>query len=476
MAAHTRSEDSGRHSDRLLRVEPAAVTAWDGRSTCVFHPAELDADTEKRARVLQLASSSPIWIDMKLAADPSLWLQPWDSTDADNVDWSAMEELSQLLRFALPAGNPRFRDPAVTALKQLPVLNELAVLRWLTEELATYGSASAVPLVGLIPVSTLRRRPDATGALDERLGFVLLRVNAAVVEDFVFTIRLPDRLCVGAGVGARTGRRVPADQHALQPPDLTIFGRYLPPGRSPQAQDVATALGIYLSATCGAAAEHARERLLGIESDLVELPVVSEGEQDAAALVGLCQNVFQTRGALQAAEEELVRVVQRQAEVTTEADNPLVATRKRYEHGLEELRCVQRDLRAIGEAMAARIASAQVHIVQHSEHRNRESQAQLQRLVGLLGTALVVPALVATLFSDSVRLPHPKPFTGLVAMLAVMVASAVTVWWLVNRRACRSTANASSRVPWPGAAWRRNHAIGRGRLGVSGHSDRSRWT
>jgi hypothetical protein len=449
-----------------MRVEPAAVTVWDGQVCCPFIPAELCVDAQKRARLLALASSSPIWIDMALAADPLLWLEPWDGMEPENVDWSAMRELARLLGFALPAGDQPSTDPAVTALNRLPVLNELAVLRWLTDELKTCAGASAFPLVGLIPVSTLSpRRPDAPQALDGKLAFVLLRVNAAVVGRFVFTIRLPDRLCVAVGGGARAGRRIAADYDAFEAPDLTCFRRYLPPGRPGQAEDVAAAVGIYLSATCGAAAEHARERLFEIERALVELPTVSDG-QDATALVALCQDVFQTRGALQTADEELLRVVQRQAEVNAAGDDdPLVATRKHYEQGLEEMRCVQRDLRAIGDAVTARIASSQVHIVQQAEERSRECQTHLQGLVGLLGTALVVPALVATLFSDSVRLPHPKPVTGLIAMLAVMVVSALGVWWLLNRRSGQGASPET--VSWPARPRSGDHELGRGRPGVA---------
>jgi hypothetical protein len=83
---------------------------------------------------LALAQRSPVWIDMKLAADASVWRQPWDATDADDVDWSAMEDLSRLLGFGLPTGDRWPADPVLTALHRLPVLNELAVLRWLMDE------------------------------------------------------------------------------------------------------------------------------------------------------------------------------------------------------------------------------------------------------------------------------------------------------------------------------------------------------
>jgi Mg2+ and Co2+ transporter CorA len=283
-----------------------------------------------------------------------------------------------------------------------------------------------------------------------KLGFVLLRVNAAVVENFVFTVRLPDRLCVGVGIGGRTGRRLPADQDACQAPDLTVFERYLPPRKAPKADDIAAAVAIYLSATCGAAAEHARERLSEIEYKVLQLPAVTEGERDVERLLPLCQEVFRTRGALQAAEEELMRVVQRQAEVNVASRDHIAATRTRYEQGLEEMRCVKRDLRAIGDAIHARIASSQVHVMQEAENRNKERQARLQSLIGILGTALVVPALVATLFSDAVRLPHPKPIGGLIMMLAVMFASAGVVWWLINfinRRSDRAAATAALSLP-----------------------------
>src|SRR3954451_8815135 len=131
MAVQMTTEDAGARVNLPMRVLPAGVTVWDGSATCAFKPMELSSSAEKRARLRHLAESSPVWIAMNLATEPSLWLQPWEFRDADHVDWSAMDGLSQLLGFGLPSREPRPADSTVTTLHRLPMLNELAVLRWL---------------------------------------------------------------------------------------------------------------------------------------------------------------------------------------------------------------------------------------------------------------------------------------------------------------------------------------------------------
>jgi hypothetical protein len=201
--------------------------------------------------------------------------------------------------------------------------------------------------------------------------------------------------------------------------------------------------------TCGCVAEYAVRRALDIEHRANSPSVV---EADALVDVDhpghpakLFTDVFETRGALSAAEEELVRLLQRQFDADISQDDFRRAARKRYERALAELRAAAEELRLLGDWLRTRVEALQIkHAdrLKQEEHRLKEQEqdraVRRQLMLTVVGTFLIVPTLVASVFQDDYKLPDPNSTNGLIGMLLLMVGlsgvALSAIWqWLVPR-------------------------------------------
>ena len=399
-------------------VELAAATiVRDG----VFEPLTGDPSGERSqlgdAMIRALSGESSIWLDMNLHDDPTRWVEPWMEPARPGA-CSAGEELNELLVATRHSDRSRPQvDAALAILEQLPWLNELGVLRRLTRELENREIAAELfPLVGVIPTSTLDD-PKAPQEGEGPLEFVLLRVNAAVIGGCLFTIRLPDRLCSGSRPEAKAGRRMAAAAFFSNLPNLSVIPHFLPPGETPTAKDMGDALGTYLSATLACAPEYVRRRLFPIEHDVRKQLNRSPDPNDEDALEQYGE-VLELRMTLQLVQEELRRLLQRLSEGEFKSGTPGCRIRLSYESALEEITVLQQALRQTGDGLAAKL----------EQQRNQG----LQTLIGGIGALLVLPALVATLFTDEAKLPVPGSGIGLVAMTLLMIGVAVLGWRLLG--------------------------------------------
>ena len=409
----------------VSKISVSSVTCWDGRKTRRFTRL---ADPIELAEMAAAADDSPIWVELSLDSDPTAWFDPWDPV-AGAADWSEVRAIARELGFGLPDEPGGQTDAVAGVLARLPRINELGELGWLERELEHMDQPAAVlPLAGFRPTSTLDRPPTDVAALE----FVLLRVNLAVVGRYVFTIRLPDRLC--SGVRLHEGRRVSAADHCPELPELQDFRHYLAPGERPSANDVAAALALYLSATCACVAEYARRRLVEIESAALgsdATAVEGGGRKDDPGRLGQrFTEVFETRGALQAAEEELVRLVQRQFDVDLDSVDFRRDARARYESALKELRAAEEELRLMGDWLTNRTETLQAQHASEIERRDKDRQLMLT----VVGTLLIVPTLVASVFNEDTKLPSPKSAAGLVGMVLLMVGLGGIALFVMWRR------------------------------------------
>jgi hypothetical protein len=383
--------------DKLDEVFVESICIWEGRKPDRFFPRDQVPDilSDEAATV----SESPVWVEMRLDADPTTWMDPWDPAP-DAVGWSQVEEVARALGFGVPASDDGTfpRDGVAAVLQRLPRINELGELRWLDRALRRLEqSAVALPLAGLRPTSTLGEPQTEEGPLE----FVLLRVNLAIVGRYVFTIRLPDRLYSGAQHCA--GRRIP---YSGGSPPLDEFMRHIGPDEHPSAADIGAAIALYLSATCTCVAEYARRRLIDIERKARGSPTDREGAGEfrgANHLGNLFTDVFETRGAISAAEEELVRLLQRLDETDMPAELPVTLTR--YERALAELRAAEEELRLLGnwltnrvETLQINLADQQLRLVEEQEKQARQRADEQERQAGrrqmtlaVAGTILIVP-------------------------------------------------------------------------------------
>jgi hypothetical protein len=413
-------------------LEVSCVTVWTGGAQEVFDAERLLSPTGA-AELRAAAASGLAWLDLNLATDVQTWMEPWDELKTDDTHWGPVSVMAADAGLELPLGEPS-RDGLV--LRHLPLVNEYGVLRRLTERATPATDAPPVmPLVGLIPADTLQARNGADAV--DGLEFVLLRVNLAVVGNCLVTIRLTDRLCTGSRP-CRAGERLDAAKF-YEPPNLSLFTRFSLTDDVQTAADMADALAGYLAATCSTVAERARERMREIEDDLMAPSPVDDG----TSITRCHAELMAIRGMLEPIDDELLRLVQRLSDPRA-ADPVLERARQRY----ADARC-QLDIARMSqercEAQRARAAEA-------SSEKRQES---LERVIALLGTAVVIAALVPSVFGESGKLPHPKPMWDFVGMLLIMlgISGAVLCGLLamLNGRARRQR-SVLSRASHPAAA------------------------
>jgi hypothetical protein len=417
-------------------IAVSAVTAWHGDQGTVYDPATLTVRKGPEHSFDALAWDAPVWIDMDLECrNATEWLEPWDAPAAGAVNWSDVSGLAGRLRFHLPCCAPP-DDAVATALERLPTLNEMAVLRWLGRRLDGLAEDHVVaPLVGCIPTCELEDvdcdpkidlDPERTGPLE----LVLLRVNLVVIGRFLFTLRLPDRLCTGGPLLENGARRIPADVRVPpeKRPNLTVFAHHLPRGGRPTPRELGDALALYLSATCWSAAEHGRTRLIRIER--AAKPRGATPEDCDLALFEHIERSFQLGGALQVFEEELLRVQQRLSEAPGTEERLPTAIRPRYRRALAELRAVERDIRTAVDSLNTRLVQVQRERTQRREAR----QSRVEFLVVALGTLVIIPSLVVALFADDVKFKAAQKTMEIAMVGSVLLGVAVVVGALKLRR------------------------------------------
>jgi hypothetical protein len=413
----------------------SAVTAWDGDEGTVFDPATLAVRKGPARAFDALPSDAPVWVDMDLECQTATkWLEPWDEPAAETVDFSSLRGLADRLGFQLPCC-ARPDDPVAVGLERLPTLNEMAVLRWLGQRLDKLDADHvAAPLVGCVPTTKLgnQDRDPATEDDAERtdpLELVLLRVNLVVIGRFMFTVRLPDRLCTG-GALLQKGRRIPADGRVPpeKRPNLTVFAHHLPRGGRPTPRELGDALALYLSATCWSATEHGRARLIQIER-AAKPDGATPGDCDQVLFEHI-EGAFELGGTLQVFEEELLRVQQRLSEAPNAATYLPTGVRSRYRRALAELRTVERDIRTAVDALNTRLIQ-----VQRERARIREQhQSRVELLVVALGTLVIIPSLVVAMFGDHVKLQGTRGVMWIAMAGSVVVGVALVVGALKLRR------------------------------------------
>jgi Mg2+ and Co2+ transporter CorA len=418
-------------------VEPLrlrSVTVWSDRGCDRYRGDAARPGASVAQEIAHAAHRGPVWLDVEVGSDVDEWMDPWDSPTACRVDWSALSDVAELLGFDLPDPTA---SPATSAtasvLGSLRYVNEFGVLRWVTDADRDGATPPLVmPVAGFVPAHTLRPAGDHVA---DGLEFVLVRVNMAAVENRLFTFRLTDRLC--SGTRREAERRIAAAEH-YSSPKLTVFQRFLPPGRAPTADDLGEALAGYLAATCSSVSECARRRLRAIEREVFAFSRDASAEAaDATAenMASSYREVLTIRGTLETAEEELVRLLQRLSDIEEAAGPRLARVRNRYEEGLVELRSVEVELRWAGDAAANRIATLALQQQREAERRAGlaqeradERQKKLESVIAGLGTAIVIAALVPSLFTDNVKLPTQED-RAFVGMVLIMLGAAGLVFW-----------------------------------------------
>jgi hypothetical protein len=447
----------------------AALTVWSGNDSRRYTPDSLRPGTgDSRAIADAARKQLPVWLDLDLDTDVQTWMDPWDSWEEKPTDWR-LGNVAAVLGLDLPDGSwdpTPATSPIARLIHHLQFVNEFGVLRSLKPEVFGKGAPELViPLAGFVPANTLQRVGESRSEAPE---FVLLRVNLAVVGNYLVTIRLTDRLCSGSRQQVRRFRLKAADYYSR--PNLTVFKRFLPANREPTPMDLGEALAVYLVATCGSVSEYARRRLREVERGVVALgrDTLSSPSDTGIPEVPVRDNetfeIFEIRGALESVEEELLRILQRLSDA--EAGDPaLLRIRQRYEEGVTNLSSVEAEARWAADAAANRLATLQLRRQQEAERRQRDAEAlarqaqeeaahrqkKLETVIAGLGTALVIAALVPSLFGESAKLPHPTgSWWDFIGMVLIMIGSALSVFWVLLTLLSIRTTPGDGRSPEPG--------------------------
>jgi hypothetical protein len=114
------------------------------------------------------------------------------------------------------------------------------------------------------------------------------------------------------------------------------------------------------------------------------------------------------RAALGPIDDELLRL-QRRLSGPESTNSALKRARLRYADVRTQLDSVDAEIRWAVDAARGQVEAAHL-----------ERQKSLERLVGRLGMALVIAALIPSLFTDTVKLPAPDRFMDFVGMLLLM--------------------------------------------------------
>ena len=408
------SAGAARAADEPLRV--ACVTAWPHGEEQMFTPAGLRPGSARLSELREAATHGPVWLDLQLDTDVQRWMRPWDELDV-RTDWSSLAPIASAIGLGLPDGG---REQGRLVLDRLPVINEYGVLRWLSERaFPKHDPPLVMPLVGFIPGDDLE---PLDGTRTAGLEYVLMRVNLAVVGDCVVTIRLTDRLCTGSRRGEPGHRLRAADFYA--PPNLSLFGRFIGSAGRPSATDLADALAGYLAATCSTALESARDRLRDVERRLAaaafdegECPVIKECHDELLLI----------RPTLERVDEELSRLMQRLSDPHN-GHPALARARLRYDDAIRQLHSVEGEMRWVSDAATNQLATRRFEAQRKAESRYEQRQKSLEKVVAGLGTALVIAALVPSLFGEDAKLPRPGRLADFLGMVLIMVGAAVVVF------------------------------------------------
>ena len=414
-----------------LRV--AALTVWTGDGPRTLSPDALEPGTPELEAVRAALASGPAWLDLQLDTDVQRWMRPWDPLRAEEADWGPVATAASAVGLALPIGDGHPSNELI--LSHLHVINEYGVLRWLTVRTHPHDSAPLVmPLVGFIPSDSLEPRDGCQAC---GLEFVLLRVNLAVVGNCLVTIRLTDRLCSGSRRRPSGYRLRAADFY--EPADLSVFNRFLPAAGVPTAADLGDALASYLAATCSTATEAARERLREVERRLVDAALQ---DADNTATADCHGEMLAIRATLETVDEELLRLSQRLADV--DVAHPLLSRiRRSYDEALRQLDSVEAEIRWASDAATNQLTSRRLVEERTAEQDARDRQKTLERVIAGLGTALVIAALVPSLFRESAKLPNPNQVGDFIGMVLIMLGTSGVVFgaliWVLNATSAPSS-------------------------------------
>lgn len=392
-------------------VRFACITTWPTEAKGPVVLKSLPGDPDEVA-LLEAARTrrATIWAEFELVGERSAlsWfdptLEPWDEDPKPAVRWKDVGAILRLLGVDPPAtGN---HAPASLTLSALELVYTLGIRRAQAE----LGTAAAA--VTLLPAVGFEEPGKNQAAWMNRVGI-------AAVENLVFTLRLP------------ADPWPPGDDADPPPqrPTLRVMGRFIPASGQPKATELATGIALYQAATCGAIITREKDELQKVENTLLAatLPSSEQPSRDRIESERLAEGYRKTFGLGERGEmleHELARLCARFDDVSeaTELSRAMVA------EALATARAFRSDLRQRIDCIASMVATQQFALADEQQSKTDK----FHRRATVVGSAVLVPALVAAVFGANVALPGEKEEGGLAAMIFLMVALGAGTWWGIS--------------------------------------------
>ena len=394
-------------------VRFVCLTTWPSEARTPVTLTGLPGSEDEEAQLADaLALGSTTWCEFEFVGSREAlrWfepaLEPWDGQRRPVVRWRDVHPVLDLLGIKAPdlGGTSSVSE----ALAVLPLVYTLGVRR-ARSELKSHAAA-----VELFPAMGFQRPNRARSAWTNR-------VCVAAVDRFVFTARLPSRLWPPGSE---------ADEDEVPSATLVVKERFVPTGGRPTPAELAQGIAIYQAATCGTIVTREQQRLREIEALLLELMLHSEQEADEkketlspAKLGGSYRELFELSERGEHLEHEVARLCARFDDPG--ASDEAAGVRRMFEEALRKVHAFQTDIRQRTDCIAGMVATQQFALAEQSQ----EATDKFQKRATIVGSAVLVPALVAAVFGANVALPGEEQEGGLVAMLFLMIALGAGTWW-----------------------------------------------
>ena len=368
-------------------------------------------------------AGDPVWLELAVPDDPDQWFEgiadPWRSTETPEIDWCRVEPALKTLGVitkgmsdVTPGDNLESRTITI-----LPHLYALGVARVRSELHARDNmggqkerSLLVFPTVGFHPV-------EGDGAHGDTCSYWVVRTCVGVIDKVVVSIRLPDLLCTGTPGPDQYRTPVGAD---LPVPKRFFAGRFPQLSGGPSAENVAEAIAMHHSATARAAAEQAREALRAAERKAGAV-VADEDDARTPRPRDALHELERISEVIQQVDRQLSRELRRLADFDKGTHPAARNAEMRYRFALDEIRSIRNE-----------VATGRSAIVGSIQAREQDEREKFQFIVALLGSAILIPTLVAAVYGANVKLPGERDTTGFIGLILFILSFAVLGVLAVN--------------------------------------------
>lgn len=369
-----------------------AVVVWDDEGPRRVSETELTDGV--------ISGGRPIWVQLafpRLTAHEQAWFEgsvdPWDPSGAPQLDLSGVVPVLERVGLA-PSTLDRHEQ---ALLNRLPNLYGRGVARVAREvwgwRAYDPGDVRFFPTVAFRPIEG-----------SDPPSFWTMRMTVGVIRNVVITIRLPDLRSDDS-----------SEDFVYAPGDaLEVSERFFPVADDITADDVAEAIGLQQASTARAVSESIAAELRKIERSW--RTGAADAEKQAHGGRGDAKRVSQMTEQLYRLDRQLSRVLRRfELDGLTGGGGSIASDiARRYRFALDELRSVEGNCRLASQAIGEVIATV--------EQADRE---RFEFVAAALGSLILVPTLVASIYGANVALPAEDSWSGFIALILFITSFAL---------------------------------------------------